>query len=322
MFICVCMGIRMIVRRFGHKRVWTTFTSGSLTYANSSAVDLTKMLSSIVKAQIRIDNTPCEELPSPVGSVADILTSLNACVDAISHTNALSIISNCGKLKIYDSELFGKLRLNLETEKDVLCVVVAMNRLGLCFFHQEIEEWFVAHPHVFGDLSEFWFPLCEFFLRNKDNCFIAKFIQAVGTVIADEKLSLDEALRVIMYLGRYSPNVETKQVVHAIIRKTLNFEIRSVADLNILLKLFFSLSELNCFDDFFIRRRLVPTIYHVYKSVPDHTPQEIASMLAMLDQLPFGNEIVTNLYAIVKSDFKKMDQNNKFYHMCKHLVET
>jgi hypothetical protein len=80
-----------------------------------------------------------------------------------------------------------------------------------------------------------------------------------------------------------------------------------------LVRLHFALSTIEVFDDFFVRRRLVPAILTAYKRSSNRSFRDTTLVLTMISQLPFTNAVVTELTEIALNDAERIKADDVFY---------
>ena len=264
-----------------------------------------------------------------IGKTADVLFQMTDQIDSISHSETIQLISTCGQKKVYDSELFLLLesRLDFEGADECLYVVRAVNDLSIITFNDSVFNW--VQNNTVWDLSK-WFEICDLFLRVGDEKKLHVISEKFSNTVTEHiKLCLlegvkthihvDEAMNIILYLAKLGTC--RADDVNFLTLKIISYELRNVHDLNLLIRLFFSLSKLETFDDYFIRRKLVPSIFHVYKK-SEKTFKEIPGILSMLEQLPFTNDLVREFKELLTADFNAMDPLTecKYYCYCSGIL--
>ena len=283
-------------------------------------------LSQVLKAAAQI--TPDE---FQVGLAADVLTYMLEKTAEVSSRDALRVVGVCGKLGVFDSELFHSFeqRVRIETSTDLSAAVKAMNKLNVCFFEAAILDFAADYP-----LSlRFWFPVCQFFLRSTSapnqlrvqQLFLAAVHLEVELLRANEDLlkqrshlSADDGVRIISILAKLHRmgcteiGMQARTDLVFILTKIVAYELRNL-ELPALLKLFFSLAQIEVFDDFFVRRRLVPAVAHTFKNIPERKSRDLVLVLTMLAQLPFTNSMVEELSQTVITEFKSVKTTDKYY---------
>jgi hypothetical protein len=249
----------------------------------------------------------------------------------ISNQDAIRFLNLCGRMRLFDSEIFDMVapRLSIQLPDDLRRVVGVCNKLNFCFRNSEyIYESPAASTISVSDFGTIGSPLLIYILRDigsssenhpKVSDAISQcvdcFSHCVNRLRADRDLlqqggiiSTDSVVRFIVSLARLKrSNKLPKEVTERLrISEDVSFALTTIVAYNLrnlelskLFKLYFALTGLEVFDDFFIRRRLVPAIAQSYNSIPEPNPREILLALTMVSQLPFSNQMVVDLVGTI-----------------------
>ncbi len=274
---------------------------------------------------------------APVGVAADVLSEFARRQEdgiALPPKDMLQVVHVCGKLKVYDSELFRVFEGNIgvvpaDMGLRLLKAVVKLENASL--FRDTIFACMQLHMEQLALLpvSKSSIPVLEWAVlvakSNKDDDdykilqTTLELIQAgIGSKVCKLKgdkdllvqrslVCSDEVFRLLVALGRLLRNAtNANEYITDSLRSDLVFLCSSVLsydlrnlDLDQLFKLYFSIYELGLFDDFFVRRRLFPA---VVASIPDDrniSPKQTLLLATMVAQLPFKNPMVTDLVNIL-----------------------
>lgn len=124
-------------------------------------------------------------------------------------------------------------------------------------------------------------------------------------------VSSGDVYRIVILLGQFSRQCELSQDVAFLLpeaaaqdilyccKSIVSYELRNW-DFGRLLKFYFALAKLNVFDDFFVRRRLVPAIAHTFETKPVKEEKDKELIRVMIKQLPFRNQMIEDLEKLVR----------------------
>lgn len=280
----------------------------------------------------------------------DLLNHAIELVDSFSPNDALTLIKICGRMKLFDSDFLDAVAPKLtDINIDQFGRLLGdCNKLRFAFsdshevvFSQAIR---LSEAIVVADLNAVAVPLIEYHSRFMQNNTSADGIVSKGESHATVKIvmnclrdkvvllterpellqqravvSLDSAFRLIISLGQLSrltnetslTDIEKEDIVF-ILTKVLAYELRNLS-LHQLLRLHFALSTIEVFDDFFVRRRLVPAIATAYKHSSNRSFRDTTLVLTMISQLPFTNAVVTELAGIALTEAERIKADDVFY---------
>ena len=281
---------------------------------------------------------------------SDLLIHATELVDSFSPNDALTLIKICGRMKLFDSDFLNAVAPKLaDINIDQLGRLLGdCNKLRFAFsdshsvvFSQVIR---LSEAIVVADLRAVAVPLIEYNSRFIQSNTSTEGIVARGVSDASVKLvmkclrnkvvllterpellqqravvSLDSAFRLITSLGQLSrltnetslTDNERGDIVF-ILTKVLAYELRNLS-LHQLVRLHFALSTIEVFDDFFVRRRLVPAILTAYKHSSNRSFRDTTLVLTMISQLPFTNAVVTELTEIALNDAERIKADDVLY---------
>jgi hypothetical protein len=247
-------------------------------------------------------------------------------VEPLSGADTLSLIIACGRMKVIDSELFELLERNfvIDSIDDLVKLVKAMRRLeNGKFFKSAVHAFVMGNREslIGSDLGRVIIPLLKYG-TSVDDMHLANSIvnvclmgvrDRISVVRKDRDLLLSKTVvevgdvyDIVTLFGAYKrrntqwsfPESFRDDIVFAC-KSIVSYELRNMSDLSQLLRIYFSLSELGVFDDWFIRRRLVPSIAHVFKEMPVKSTEHVELIKVMIEQLPFENDMVKELSQLV-----------------------
>ena len=268
--------------------------------------------------------------------VVDVLKLLlSKPVESLSSEDALRLVSVCGRMRLYDSRLFDTLSpvVQVQSSSDLRRLLTACNRLSFCFTDSQrvldsIEK-FVAEE---AELRSVAIPSIEY-LTRVTGVRIEKSFQACMNALSrtvvelkrDDELikqkslvSTDDVVRFLVCCGKIGRELEgslsssQKEDLKFVLTKIVSYDLRNL-ELSTLLKLFFSIEQLEVFDDFFIRRRLVPAVVNAYMASAEKTPRDSLLVLTMATKLPFKIPLMDDLIACVKDDLTRLPRDHELY---------
>ena len=244
-----------------------------------------------------------------LGLVGDVFRHL----DHLSLSDAFEFIKICGQLRVYDSAVFERLESNLviSSIEELRILLVSLNRLKISnFFRSEISRFVKSNSVAIlhSDLRKTIFPL----MRYSDdeeivNICVASFHEKVEAIRKDSLgksrsvLTSSDLYSLVTILAEFVTRHEEARLstslcddVKYCCKTILSYEVRSW-DFDRLIKLFFGMSKLKVFDDFFVRRRLVPAISQAWKDKVDKSDRDKELLRVMISQLPFRNTMIEEL---------------------------
>jgi hypothetical protein len=322
--------------------------------------EFTLLISSVRSCVSQLDVAQCVSILKPVSELprermlpiaGDIFNDLmDRPLDAVSSTDAVRLISLCGKMHLYDSDLFNAKLFTLVDWSDFSStrrVINACNQLKFVFANSD--DLYTQICDL--DLGIIAIPLLRYIARDVSSrprelvapkivgkC-IEAFSERVRVVRHDETLlkqravvSTDESLKFIIALAKISKyaGVEVRSLIGSkylmdnlkfVLVKIVSYDLRNLS-LDRLLRLFFSLGQLQLFDDFFVRRRLVPAISTTYKTMNQKSPQDIVLVATVISQLPFRVPLVDELVDILTKDAQGIPSDDEMYHTAQSLLQA
>ena len=282
-----------------------------------------------------------------LGMAADVFTQLLDRADDLSRTDAIRLITIRANMRIYDSELFDRIGSDLRIEgiDELRQVVGSLVKLKHSLRDSTcIVDYVLRNRIGDADLTTVVVPVLQYVTRSAASIESGCVDEIVSTVMdsvhaklellrADPDLlkyravlSVDDGYKIVTSLAQvsrvaseWSLTPAEKADVQFILSKVLMYELRNLP-LNHLLKLFFSVGQLDLFDDFFIRRRLVPAIANIYTKSAVRTPKEATLVLTMISQLPFSNALVADLIQLAGTEAKRLPRGSQYYDAANDLV--
>ena len=314
------------------------------------------LIKKIIRDQVLSENISAEpvvkilksvsQLPQPdqLGITADILSHLGSrsIASSVSSNDALMVMKICSRMKIFDSDLFEKLgaKISLQTMQELKQFLAAMNRLKHVVKNVSVADSVekLRDAVVCADLTSTAVPLLEYTCRSGTN--LNGMVNVVMENLANKMeisegneellkqrslVSLDNAFSIITLLGQlgrrnqFVPTNKHKEQIKWMMSKVLTFELRNLS-LQQLMKLYFSLYQMDTFDDFFVRRRLVPAVFHMYKNSTVKKPKDTTLVLMMLSQLPFKNPMTDELLNMAVNDAQTIKPNSEYYEAVHNVI--
>jgi len=243
-----------------------------------------------------------------------------------SPTDCVQLVAVCGKLKVYDSDVFRRLetQLNVSSIDELMLLIRSLNRIDeYTFFQRNISEFVACNSAVIlhSDLGRVVVPLLEYAVKVSAVDMILlclkTFHEKVNSIRKEKDLlynrtsvSSGDVYRIVTLLGQFFRQCELSQDVAFSLPKAadqdivfccksiVSYELRNW-DFGRLLKFYFALAKLNVFDDFFVRRRLVPAIAHTFETKPVKEEKDKELIRVMIKQLPFRNQMIEDLETLV-----------------------
>ena len=300
---------------------------------NKSSVIRTSQNFTGLTAELKSVSETSTNKQSQVSILADIYSEmLNREINDITSIDAIRVVKYSSRIKIYDSELFKKFEQiipKINSFTDFLTIVKSMNRIEKNFFKSSFFKYINEYPEsiINAEISQVIIPCMQYVIRpvvitrKHGNTFdendstsaqllLNLVLESIGAKVELIKsdlpkfksiVSSDDAVKIISLLGSFKrvyPQFKLVSSSHKdslvyICQAIISYDLRSMS-LEKLLKLFFSMSEIELFDDFFVRRRLVPAIANMYSNGAK-TARETALVQTMVDMLPFDNQLVKDL---------------------------
>ncbi len=262
-----------------------------------------------------------------LGLVGEIFRTLmeSTRVDDLSPTDCIRLVLMCGKMRVFDSEVFGLMehRLSLHSIDDLVALVRSLDRINEYRFFRKNISTFVACNALavlHANLNRVIVPLMRYAVASSALDIIPicveSFHQKVEAIRLDKELlvsrstvSSADVYSIVTLLGQLSRQCELEgrsyilpelaaQDILFCCKSIVSYELRNW-DLERLLRFFFATSQLNVFDDFFVRRRLVPAIAYTLTAKADKTDKDKELIKVMLKQLPFRNQMIEDLEKLV-----------------------
>ena len=293
---------------------------------------------------------PVSDLPREVilPIAADVFTEMleRQLPTNLSPMDAVRLVSICGKMRLYDSDVLEKIFPLIKDVVDMASirqVVIACNHVRFCF--KQSNDLYNA---IVGDIGTLTIPLLRYIARDVatnprriapqtiQRC-IEAFSKRIEAVKQNEEMvkqrafvSTDDCVKFVVALGQISrfggPQIQPLltpgvcQDIQLVLTRIVAYDLRNL-DLNRLLKLFFSLGQLEVFDDFFVRRRLVPAIAMSYRDLPKKTPKDILLVATALSQLPFKVALVHDLVQLLAADAEEIVKDHESLENVRALLE-
>lgn len=271
----------------------------------------------------------------------------------VNHEDAVRLLVLSARMRLFDSEVLNRISgvLRFDTVNDLKRIMNACNTLEFVFQNSEkMYEKISSLPVKESQLQDASIPLLRYVSRDiklsgmKSGIpqVVQQCIDALASKVEalrnDEELlkqrivvNTDDALKFIVPLAKIVKSGDEQckalitdgvvQDIKFVLTKVVAYDLRNL-NLDQLLKLFFSLREIEVFDDFFIRRRLVPAIAHSYKASATRTSKETLLVATALSQLPFQNQLVDELVQIVAQDAEKLPLADNFAQAIQTLLHS
>jgi hypothetical protein len=271
----------------------------------------------------------------------------------VNHEDAMSLLTISSKLKLFDSDVLNRVFpvVRIETVSDLKKVVGACNSLNFVF--QDKDRFYTkinGIPFKEAQLRHAAIPLLRYIandlkangLRNEKVPVINQALEALSEKVkmlqADEELvkqrsvvSTDDALKFLALLAKNNkaggdqikPLISGSviQDIKFILTRVVACDLRSL-NLDQSLKLFFSLGELGVFDDFFVRRRLVPAIAHSFSNDSDKTSGDCLLVITAMSQLPFRNQMVDETVQMISVEVKKFPNDDEVTQAIRSMIDN
>jgi hypothetical protein len=154
--------------------------------------------------------------------------------------------------------------------------------------------------------------------------------KSVSILRADEDLlkqrsfiSSNDCLKFIVSYAKLAggkpPTASLSEDLKFVLMKIVAYDVRSFS-LEKSLKLFFSLDKLDVFEDFFIRRRLVPGIIQAYRDMNLKKSRDILLVLTVVSKLPFRNALVDEVVELISNDLETISPKDEFHDNITSLI--
>ena len=264
-----------------------------------------------------------------LGLVGEIFRSLITANkwENLSSNDCVRLITLCGKMRVFDSELFKLMedRVELSSIGDFVRVINALNRIQeFSFFKKSIANFIACNASsiVHSDVSRVVIPLMRYAVGSSSHDMIPLCLDAFHTkvesirsdkdlLVSRSVVSSGDVYIIVTLLGKLSRQLELEGESFALTesassdimyccKSIVSYELRNW-DLERLLRFFFAISKLHVFDDFFVRRRLVPAISYTFNAKTDKTDEEKELVKVMIKQLPFRNQMIEDLETLVSN---------------------
>jgi len=284
---------------------------------------------------ILIDLSKLGDPKTSISLAADLLFEMvqdpARLVHPLSPRDTIIFITACSRMRVIDSELFPLLESQIarvDNVQDLVGLVKAMTRLeNGVFFSKQIYDFIHSNSTVIveEELRSVLVPILRYVVVERGLSGVTRedsdsvirlvlhgFHQKICSLKKDKQLVISRALvtgedvyNIVTLLGSYGrlmkgnggpqlSKAARDDLVYAC-KSIVAYEVRAWDNFEKLIKFFFACSELNLFDDFFIRRRLVPAIVNVYNGIRDKTERDKVLVKTMVDMLPFENDMVRDL---------------------------
>lgn len=287
------------------------------------------------------------DLPKPemLPRAAELFTEMIDRSANATPQDVVRLFTVCGKMKLLDSLLFDTITNGLEfvSFDDMKKTITACNRLKYSIKNGDcVNKAFAFHQAAIVESDMRTLVSCIQYIARSP-CVNAKSVypildglsKKVNLMKADPELlrnraiiSADDAVKYILAIGKIQRSSTSltlsatqKEDVKYLLTKILAYELRNVS-LQSLLKLFFSLTDIGVFDDFFVRRRLVPAIGSAYRALPERSPRETFLVVTMVSQLPFSNPLTVELTQSAIQHAQTMDAHDEFFETTRKVLET
>jgi hypothetical protein len=259
------------------------------------------------------------------------------------------LVALCARTGVYDSELFELLEEagpgDLSASKGLQLVKALVKLNEGRFFGEWVMQWLDQHRSGIADLSltKGTIPVLDYtriVVAGTDDHIKLRLGQMTLDLVSlsvGEKSKLlqsdkdllvnrsvvcsDEVNRLIVGLGSIVRGLKKSGVTPSItdpFRSDLMFLVSSVLAYDLrnlsieeLFKVYFSISEIGLFDDFFVRRRLVPAIAAIFQTTESPQPKQVLLLATMLTQLPFRNPMVDDLIGVVRKAAEAVGTKDK-----------
>lgn len=316
------------------------FSEAQLVVSSSRSLITTYSVSELVQFLKPVSQLPKKEMLPIVVHVLKLLMSKP--IESLSSEDAMRLVTLCGRMRLFDSKLFETILpiIQIQSAPDLRRLLTACNRLSFCFKDskrvlENIEKFTTQETQ----LRALVISSMEY-LARVNNITVKKSAQACMNALSrsvvelkkDEDLikqkslvSTDDVLHFVVSFGKIakelklSPTTSEKEDMKFVLTKIVSYDLRSL-ELSTLLKLFFSIEQLEVFDDFFVRRRLVPAIVNAYKMIASKSPRDTLLVLTMATKLPFRIPLTDDLLAHVKDEVTKLPREHELYDSINAMI--
>ena len=284
-----------------------------------------------------IADLPKEEM---LGKAGDVFTEMleQPGIESANSRDVVRLYTVCGKMRLFDSSVFERVNRNLDLTsfEDLKKLVTACNRLKYTMTDVDVfERAMTAHKSaIAGSDMRTLVAFMQYAARSGASGLAGPMLEGLSKKVAILKedpelmksravIGTDEAIKWITAAGQLKTKLtpEQKEDVKYVLTKILAYELRNVP-FQSLMKLFFSLTELQVFDDFFVRRRLVPAIASSFRSLPQQSPKDTLLVLTAVSQLPFSNPLVVELTDVAKEVAAKLDPDHELAGAIEKVIKS
>jgi hypothetical protein len=315
-------------------------TEAQLVVSSTRSLIKTYSISELVQFLKPVSQLPKKEMLPIVVDVLKLLMSKP--IESLSSEDAMRLVTLCGRIRLFDSKLFETFLplIQVQSASDLRRLLTACNRLSFCFKDsQRVLENIEKFTPQETELRALVIPSMEY-LARVTNITVEKSAQACLNALArsvvelkkDEDLikqkslvSTDDVLHFVVACGKIVKEsklpltASQKEDMKFLLTKIVSYDLRSL-ELSTLLKLFFSIEQLEVFDDFIVRRRLVPAIVNAYKIIASRSPRDTLLVLTMATKLPFRIPLTDDLLAYVKDEVAKLPRDHELYDSINAMI--